>query len=176
GLSTGALFLVVGMIYDRRHTRDVEQFGGIAKVMPVYAAFFLIFSLSSIGLPGLNGFVGEFLILVGLMGASIPAAVVAGLGVILGAAYLLRLYKRMMFGPITVEENKELKDINFREYFILLPLAILCFWIGLFPQPLLKTIEPTTNQILEYVQPHLEETWYASIEKVDVEHHSETDH
>lgn len=176
GLSTGALFLVVGMIYDRRHTRDVAQFGGLAKVMPVFATFFLIFSLSSIGLPGLNGFVGEFLILVGLMGASVPAAVVAGLGVILGAAYLLRLYKRMMFGPITVEENKDLKDLNSREFFILLPIAILCFLIGLFPQPLLKTIEPTTNQIIEYVKPHLEPSWHEALEKVESETHAETSH
>ncbi len=176
GLSTGALFLVVGMIYDRRHTRDVEEFGGLAKVMPVFAAYFLIFSLSSIGLPGLNGFVGEFLILVGLMGASIPAAVIAGLGVILGAAYLLRLYKRMMFGPITVEANYDLKDLNAREFYILLPIAILCFWIGLYPQPLLKTIEPTTNQILEYVQPHLDEPWHESLEKFESGRHAEADH
>lgn len=163
GLSTGALFLVIGMIYDRRHTREVEQFGGLAKVMPVFATFFLIFSLSSIGLPGLNGFVGEFLILVGLMGSSITATVIAALGVILGAAYLLRLYKQMMFGPITVEANKELTDLNGREFYILLPIAILCFVIGLYPQPLLETIQPSTDAIIQAIQPHLGPAWHESL-------------
>ncbi|MBI1388269.1 MAG: NADH-quinone oxidoreductase subunit M [bacterium] len=177
GLSTGGLFLVVGMIYDRRHTRDVEQFGGIAKVMPVYAAFFMIFALSSIGLPGLNGFVGEFLILAGLMGSNITATVLAATGVILGAAYLLRLYKRMMFGPITVEENRGLSDLDKREFSILLPIAIACFIIGMYPQPILKTIEPTAQQITESVKPYLSEPWYeAQAQEIHSEAETGTEH
>lgn len=153
GLSTGALFLIVGIIYERRHTRDVAQFGGLAKVMPVFATFFMIFTLSSIGLPGLNGFVGEFLVLVGLMGRSIVWTCLAATGVILGAAYMLRLYQRMMFGEVKVEANKELKDITPREFGILLPIAIFCFIIGVYPYPLQKAIEPSAKKIIEYVNP-----------------------
>ncbi len=164
GLSTGALFLIVGMIYDRRHTREISEFGGLSKVMPVYATFFMIFMLSSIGLPGLNGFVGEFLILLGLMGHSIFWTVLAATGVILGAAYMLWLYQRMMFGEVKVEANKDLKDLNKREFHLLLPIAIFCFLIGIFPYPLQKTIEPSARQIVEYIQPHLpSEPWYASV-------------
>jgi NADH-quinone oxidoreductase subunit M len=156
GLSTGALFLIVGMIYERRHTRDVDDFGGLAKVMPVYATFFMIFTLSSIGLPGLNGFVGEFLILYGLMGYSYIWASIAALGVILGAVYMLRLYKRMMFGEITHEVNKTLTDVNRREFYLLLPIALLCFGIGLYPAPLQKTLAPSVRQIVEYVEPYIQ--------------------
>lgn len=163
GLSTGALFLIVGMIYERRHTRDITQFGGLAKVMPVYATFFMIFTLSSIGLPGLNGFVGELLILIGLFGYSITAAAIAGLGVILGAGYMLNLYRRMMFGPITVEANNNLVDLNAREFYVLLPIAMLCFAIGLYPYPLQITIEPTAQQIVEYMQPYLDTPWHEAV-------------
>jgi NADH-quinone oxidoreductase subunit M len=156
GLSTGALFLIVGMIYERRHTRDVNDFGGLAKIMPVYATFFMIFTLSSIGLPGLNGFVGEFLILYGLMGYSYIWASIAALGVILGAVYMLRLYKRMMFGEITHEANKTLTDVSRREFYLLLPIALLCFGIGLYPAPLQKTLAPSVRQIVEYVEPYIQ--------------------
>jgi len=155
GLSTGALFLIVGMIYERRHTREISEFGGLAKTMPVFAVFFMIFTLSSIGLPGLNGFVSEFLILAGLMGRSVVWTLLAATGVVLGAAYMLKLYQRMMFGPIAVEANKELQDLNRREFRLLLPLAIFCFAIGLYPYPFQKAIEPSAKQIVEYVQPYL---------------------
>lgn len=166
GLSTGALFLIVGMIYERRHTREVDQFGGLAKLMPVYAAFFMIFTLSSIGLPGLNGFVGEFLILVGLMRVSLIWTCIAATGVVLGAAYMLWLYQKMMFGPIRVEANQSLKDITRREIAALLPLAILCFAIGFYPAPLQKTIEPPVQKIIQIVQPYLSSSspWYESPE------------
>ncbi len=165
GLSTGALFLIVGMIYDRRHTREIDQFGGIAKVMPVYATFFMIFMLSSIGLPGLNGFVGEFLILVGLMKISIIWTCLAATGVVLGAAYMLWLYQRMMFGPIQGEANLSLSDIDRREISILLPLAIFCFVIGFYPAPLQKTIEPSVQKIVQTVQPYIQTTpWYETPE------------
>lgn len=164
GLSTGGLFLVVGVIYERRHTREIAEFGGLAKTMPVFAAVFMIFTLSSVGLPGLNGFVGEFLILVGLMGASIPWAVLAATGVVIGAIYMLWLYQKMMFGEITREENKNLKDLDNREFAVMLPLVLLCFLIGLYPQPLLKTIEPSAKAIVEYVEPHIDvEPWHASL-------------
>ena len=164
GLSTGALFLIVGVIYERRHTREISEFGGLAKVMPRYAAFFMIFLLSSIGLPGLNGFVGEFLILVGLMGSSIFWTCLAATGVILGAAYMLWLYQRMMFGPIRVEANKTVEDLTHREFAYLLPLAILCFMIGLFPYPLQKIIEPNARQIVEYVKPYVTApAWHETI-------------
>ena len=137
GLSTGALFLIVGMIYDRRHTRMISDFGGIAKKMPVFAVLFMIATLASIGLPGLNGFIGEFLILNGAFFSTLYAnkayAVIAALGVILAAAYMLWMYQRVMFGPITNEENEKLIDLNGREIGLLIPLVIFMVWIGIRP-------------------------------------------
>lgn len=161
GLSTGALFLLVGIIYERRNTYELSEFGGLAKVMPVYATIFMIIMLSSIGLPGLNGFIGEFLILSGLMGYSVIWASIAALGVILGAVYMLRLYRCMFFGEVDKAVNQNLHDINGREYYLLLPIVILCFVIGVYPYPIQKTIEPSVAKIIEYVQPHLEtQHWY----------------
>jgi len=139
GLSTGALFLLIGMIYERRHTRQISEFGGLWKVIPVFSFFLLISMLSSVGLPGLNGFPGEFLILIGTWGppGSPPtnqwAAVLAATGVILGAAYLLWMFQRMMQGPLDNPENKKLKDLSFREVATLVPLVILMIWIGVMP-------------------------------------------
>lgn len=137
GLSTGALFLIVGMIYDRAHTREISDFGGIAKQMPVFAAFFMVATLASIGLPGLNGFVGEFLILNGAFFSELYAnkiyAVLAAIGVILAAAYMLWMYQRVMFGPITKEENKKLLDLDGREIALLVPLVVFLVWIGIRP-------------------------------------------
>jgi NADH-quinone oxidoreductase subunit M len=141
GLSTGALFLIVGMIYERRHTREISQFGGLWKVLPVFAAFFLITTLSSVGLPGLNGFVGEFLILLGTWRTSQVATVLAATGVILGAVYMLWMFQRMMQGPLENPENRKLKDLNVREVVVLLPLVLLMFWIGVFPNTFLKMFD-----------------------------------
>jgi NADH-quinone oxidoreductase subunit M len=145
GLSTGALFLIVGMIYDRRHTRMISDFGGIAKIMPVFATFFMIATLASIGLPGLNGFIGEFLILNGSFFSELYAnktyAVVAAIGVILAAAYMLWMYQRVMFGPVTHEENKKLVDLNAREIGLLIPLVIFMIWIGIRPVDFTKYSE-----------------------------------
>lgn len=164
GLSTGGLFLIVGMIYERRHTRLISEFGGIAKVMPTFAVFFMIFTLSSIGLPGLNGFVGEFLILVGLAGSSIFWLVLATTGVVLGAVYMLMLYQKMMFGPIRNPENEKLSDLTSREVIVLVPIAVLCFIIGMFPQMLIKTIEPSANQISAYIEPYIQDDrWYEDV-------------
>jgi NADH-quinone oxidoreductase subunit M len=133
GLSTGLLFLLIGMIYERRHTRDLEQFGGIASVMPVYAFFFVFSMLSSVGLPGLNGFVGEYLILLGTFQASPLWAAVGVSGVILGAIYLLMCTRKLLFGPVTVAANRALDDLNPREIGLMLPLVLLCIWIGVRP-------------------------------------------
>ena len=148
GVSTGALFLLVGMIYDRRHTRMIEDFGGIAKPMPVYAAFFMIVMLSSIGLPLTNGFVGEFLILLGTFAANHWYAAFAATGVILGACYMLWMYQRVIFGKVTNPENEKLTDITGRERLTLIPLVVLIFWIGIYPSPFLSRIEPAISQLL----------------------------
>ncbi len=159
GLSTGALFLVVGILYERRHTRDIAQFGGLAKVMPLYTTFFLLFTLSSIGLPGLNGFVGEFLIFVGLAQRSILALAIASLGVILGAGYMLWLYQRMIFGKVTHDVNEGLPDANRREVLVLVPILIACLWIGLYPAPTLNMIRPSAEAIVESMPWSEDETW-----------------
>ncbi|MBF8255431.1 MAG: nuoM, partial [Anaerolineales bacterium] len=139
GLSTGALFLIVGMIYERRHTRELDAFGGLWKVMPVYAALTLIVALSSMGLPGLNGFVGEFTILLGSFGSeALGSPWFAGLavvGVILAAVYILFMFQKMFLGPVRHEVNLGLKDLNWREVVTLAPLIVLIFWIGLYPKP-----------------------------------------
>jgi NADH-quinone oxidoreductase subunit M len=156
GLSTGALFLLVGMIYDRRHTRMIVDFGGIAKVMPAFAAFFLFVSLSSIGLPGLNGFVGEFLILVGAFQSqaldSYWYAILASTGVILAAVYMLWMYQRVMLGEVDKPENRMLKDVNGRELATLIPIAIFIVWIGVYPSTFLNKTEISGQQILEQVE------------------------
>src|SRR5437660_6395098 len=138
GISTGALFLLVGVVYDRRHTRLIGEFGGLANRMPVYAAFFLIVTLSSIGLPGLNGFVGEFLVLLGTFGVNRIRAVVAATGVILSAVYMLWMYQRVMWGEVTNEKNQDLPDLFGREKAMLVPILILIFWMGIYSAHFLR--------------------------------------
>jgi NADH-quinone oxidoreductase subunit M len=152
GISTGALFLIVGMIYERRHTRLITDFGGLAKSMPVFSAFFMIVALSSIGLPLTNGFVGEFLILLGVFKFNQIYAILAATGVILAACYMLWMLQRVIFGKITKEENKNLKDLTGRERLVLIPLIILIFWIGIYPKPFLSRIEPALKNIIEMVK------------------------
>lgn len=156
GLSTGALFLLVGMLYERRHTRLIVDFGGVAKVMPVFAAFFLFISLSSIGLPGLNGFVGEFLILLGAFQSQALAtywyAIFAATGVILAAVYMLWMYQRVMLGDLDKPENQKLIDINGRELATLVPIAIFVIWIGIYPSTFLNKTEASGRQVLEQVE------------------------
>jgi NADH-quinone oxidoreductase subunit M len=151
GLSTGGLFLLVGILYERRHTRMLSDYGGIAKVMPVYAMMFMIITMASIGLPTLNGFIGEFTILIGAFDRSTLWAVLGATGIVLGAAYMLWMYQRVFFGEITVEENKHLKDANAREQWTLIPLIVLCFWIGLYPKPFFRIIEPAVTRIVQTV-------------------------
>jgi NADH-quinone oxidoreductase subunit M len=162
GLSTGALFLIVGMLYERRHTRDMAAFGGVWKMMPVLGALALIVALSSAGLPGLNGFVGEFTILLGSFGSQAIRSSygplgpvftgIAALGVILAAVYLLVWFQRVFLGGVTDPETSHLRDINLREILILVPLLVLIFWIGLYPQPFFDLINPTVQQLVATIQ------------------------
>ena len=147
------LFLLVGVIYDRRHTRLVQEFGGLAKVMPVYAAIFMVMMMSSIGLPTLNGFIGELLILQGAFVANIWWAAVAASSLVLGAAYMLWLYQRTMFGKIENPKNEKLPDLNLREIVTFVPLIILAVWIGLYPKPFIERIAPTVNAVVARVNP-----------------------
>lgn len=152
GISTGGLFLAIGMIYERRHTRLIGDFGGIAKVMPVYSVFFMIITFSSIGLPGTNGFIGELLILMGAFKASKLATAFAATGVILGAAYMLWMFQRVIFGKITNPANAKLKDLNIREVLTLLPMIVLVLWIGVYPKPFLKLAAASTAHLVEVVK------------------------
>jgi NADH-quinone oxidoreductase subunit M len=153
GISTGALFLIVGIVYERRHTREIAEYGGLSKVMPVYAAIFLIMTLSSIGLPALNGFIGEFLILLGVFVASKVWAVFAASGVVLGAAYMLYLYQRTMFGKIENPKNEALSDLSHREFATFVPLLILAVWMGLFPSPFIHRLDTSVQHIVARVSP-----------------------
>ena len=150
GIITGALFLSVGVIYDRTHSREISDYGGLATVTPVYAAFFMVFTLASIGLPGLNGFVGEFLIILGGFTAKKSAGVLGAAGIIIGAAYMLWLYQRVFFME-TNENVKGLSDMDMREILALLPLVILVFWIGVYPNTLLDFMHPSVRHLLEKV-------------------------
>src|SRR5882757_8411584 len=148
GISTGALFLIVGIVYERRHTREISEYGGLSKVMPVYAAIFLIMTMSSIGLPTLNGFIGELLILQGVFTANKMWAAFAASGVVLGAAYMLYLYQRTMFGKIENPKNEHLLDLNHREFATFAPLLVLAVWMGLYPAPFLRRLESSVNHIV----------------------------
>ena len=152
GFSTGALFLIVGMLYERRHTRLISEFGGLSKVMPVFATFFLIVTLSSIGLPGLNGFVGEFLILLGTFKSNMAYDVFAALGVIFAAVYMLWMFQRVMFGEVTNDKNKNLKDLSLREIAILLPLVFFIIQIGVYPKPFLSRMDASVKHLVEQVK------------------------
>ena len=153
GISTGALFLIVGFIYERRHTRLISEFGGLAHKMPILATIFLIITFSSIGLPGTNGFVGEFLALVGAFESGLRwYAVVATTGVIFAAVYMLWMFQRVMFGKITNPENEKLKDLSVREIVIMIPLLIFVFWIGIYPNTFLSKMNPAIEQLLIQVK------------------------
>jgi NADH-quinone oxidoreductase subunit M len=163
GISTGALFLIVGMLYERRHTRLIADFGGIASRMPILTAFFAITMFSSIGLPGLNGFIGEFLILVGAFQYNKVFAGIAVIGIILGAAYMLWLFQRVMFGPLDKPENKILSDLTPREIAYMTPLIVLMFWIGLYPKPFIQMIDPAVMGIVKKVNPSAMPSLAASV-------------
>jgi NADH-quinone oxidoreductase subunit M len=161
GLSTGALFLLVGVIYERRHTRLISEYGGLWKQVPLYASIFLVTMFSSIGLPGLNGFIGEFLIMLGAFDAVIQKGVAstsAGFnwfimivtvsGVVLGAVYMLWMYQRVIFGPLKNEENKKLTDLSSREVLVFAPLLVMMLVMGLYPKPFLDRMEKSVTTTL----------------------------
>jgi NADH-quinone oxidoreductase subunit M len=149
GISTGALFLLVGVIYERRHTRMIAEYGGLTKVMPVYSTIFMIVALSSIGLPPLNGFVHEFLILVGAYQANPWWGILAATGVVLGAIYMLWMFQRVFFGDVTNEKNAALKDLTPREVLVFLPLLVMIFWMGVYSKPFVDRMEPAVVQFVE---------------------------
>ncbi len=153
GISTGALFFLVGMIYERRHTRRIDDFGGIARVVPVFSLILTVVALSSIGLPGLNGFVGEFLVLVGSFEAHPWATGIATTGVIFAAAYLLWALQRMIFNPLDKPANEQIPDLTRRELVVLAPLLAGILWLGLYPAPVLRRMEPSSKRFVEFVEP-----------------------
>lgn len=149
GIVSGALFMLVGVIYDRKHTKNMSEFGGLAKVMPMYATIFGIMLMASVGLPLTIGFVGEFLSLLGFFAVSPIMTAIAGLTIILGAVYMLVLYKRTFFGPITKPENLKLKDLNGKEYGALIPLVMLVVYLGIYPKPILDPIDKSVKQVVQ---------------------------
>ena len=153
GISTGALFFLVGMIYERRHSRLIEAYGGIARVVPLFAAILTIVSLSSIALPGTNGFVGEFLVLIGSFRTYPIATAVATSGVIIAAAYLLTALQRVIYNPLTQRENEKLTDLTPREIAVLVPLIVCILWIGIYPKPILQRMEPSARALIELIKP-----------------------
>jgi NADH-quinone oxidoreductase subunit M len=139
------------MLYDRRHTRQIREFGGLATSLPVYSAFFMIVALSSLGLPMLNGFVGEFLIIVGVLHARTLYGVLAAVGVVLAAAYLLWMYQRVFYGEITNQKNRILPDCNWREKVMLIAIVLTILWMGIYPQPFLRRLDVTTARIIQHL-------------------------
>jgi len=155
GLSTGALFLLVGVVYERRHTRELGEYGGLAKVMPWFAVIFMIMTLSSIGMPLIpgNGFTGEWTILVGAFGLKTKVwAVLGATGLVLGATYMLWLYQRTMFGKLDNDENRKLADLHVREFAYLIPLVALSFWIGIRPEPFFRVLEEPVTRLVRQVE------------------------
>jgi NADH-quinone oxidoreductase subunit M len=149
GVVSAALFLIVGVVYDRVHSRDIETYGGLVHAMPKYALVFMLFMLASVGLPGTAGFVGEFLVLVGVFQVNAWVAALTATGTILGAAYMLYLYRRVIFGALTKEKLKAVLDLRPREIAVFAPLLFLVFWMGLYPQPFLNVMHASVDQLVE---------------------------
>jgi NADH-quinone oxidoreductase subunit M len=158
GLSTGALFFIIGMLYERRHTRNIADFGGLARVAPMMATAFVITAFSSIGLPGLNGFIGEFLVLIGSFGRYPWLVALATTVVVFSAAYLLWATQRVFFNRFTNPLNEGIGDLNLREIAVLAPLLVGMVWIGLYPGPILRRTETAARQYIEWVEPYLPAT------------------
>jgi len=174
GISTGALFLIVGILYERRHTREIAEYGGISNVMPVYATITMIMFLSSMGLPLLNGFIGEYYIMLGTFMVSWRWAAWAVPGVVLAAAYLLWLYQRVFFGPVTNAKNEKLHDLTPREVLTFVPLLIMAFWIGLYPKPFFQILDQPVNQIVQNVHsPHPADAVNAAVQPMTQPEQSE---
>ena len=152
GFISGALFLCVGIMYDRLHSRQIADYGGVANTMPVFAAFMMLFAMANSGLPGTSGFVGEFMVILSAFQASFWIAFLAALTLILGAAYTLWMYKRVIFGDVGNNKVAALTDMNARERWILGALAVAVLWLGLWPAPLLEVMEPSVQNLLEHVR------------------------
>lgn len=165
GVSTAALFLLVGVVYERKHSRLISDYGGLASKTPMFSLVFLVFTLSSIGLPLTNGFVGEFLILLGGFKYSPVLGVFAVTGVVLGALYMLSLYRRVVFGPLNEERNGDLQDLNWKEGLVFAPLLILVFWVGIKPQPFLDIISPSSQQTVSYLQGYREKAFNDALKR-----------
>jgi NADH-quinone oxidoreductase subunit M len=152
GVSTGALFLMVGMLYERRHTRLIADFGGLWQAIPAFSALFLVVTLSSAGLPGLNGFVGEFLVLLGAFRINVWLAAAAATGIIFAAVYLLWMYQRVIFGELTHEANRRLADLSPREWALVVPLIVFIVWIGVYPSAFTGPTEASIEALIGQVQ------------------------
>ncbi|MDA0675562.1 MAG: proton-conducting transporter membrane subunit, partial [Proteobacteria bacterium] len=152
GIVSAALFLVVGVVYDRIHTRDIAAYGGLVYRMPVYAVVFMVFMLASVGLPGTSGFIGEFLIMVGLFQANTLVAALVATGVVLGAAYMLFLYRRVMFGKLTKDTLLMIADLSPREIAVFAPLVLLVLWMGIYPAPFLTAMHASVDNLVSQVQ------------------------
>ncbi|MBV8401295.1 MAG: NADH-quinone oxidoreductase subunit M, partial [Acetobacteraceae bacterium] len=150
GIVSGALFLVVGVIYDRMHTRDIDRYGGLADRMPLYALVFMVFTMASIGLPGTSGFIGEFLMILGAIQVNFWLAFLGSMGMILGAAYMLYLYRRIIFGRLTKDDLKRILDLSPREVAVFAPLVILTMWMGVNPSSFTQFFEGSVNAIIEH--------------------------
>lgn len=175
GISTGALFLIVGFIYERRHTRLISDFGGLAKQMPIFTTIFMIVTLSSIGVPGTNGFVGEFLVLMGAYESSLRwYAIIATSGVILAAVYMLWMFQRVMFGELENPENKKLQDLNIREIIIMAPLVVLIFVIGVYPNSFLEKMQPSIQKVIAKTRVQDQNTHLVMPETVPMDSLTET--
>jgi NADH-quinone oxidoreductase subunit M len=152
GVSTGALFFLIGMIYERKHSRLIADYGGIAKVTPIYAVLLTIVALSSIGLPGTNGFISEFLVMVGSFKTYPIMTTIAAIGVILAAAYLLWALQRIIYNPLDKPANRHLTDLNLREVVLMAPLIFMIIWMGVYPKPVLSRMETSVNQLVRQVE------------------------
>src|SRR5439155_7377769 len=152
GITTGALFFLIGMIYERKHTRMIEAYGGIARTVPLFAALLTIVSLSSIGVPGTNGFVGEFLVLLGSFRTHPILALISATAVIFAAAYLLWAIQRILFNPLDKPENEHIPDLNFRELLLMTPLVAGIIWLGLYPEPVLRRTQRAAEQFVTHVE------------------------
>ncbi|MCB9991409.1 MAG: NADH-quinone oxidoreductase subunit M [Rhodospirillales bacterium] len=164
GVISGALFLIVGVVYDRLHTREIARYGGIVKNMPKYATIFMIFMLGSVGLPGTSGFVGEFLTLLGAFRVDTTVALFATTGVVLGAAYMLVLYKRVVFGEAVNKDAAAMKDLDQREVFIFVPLVLLVIWLGVAPGYVMERISPSVDKLIAQYETALEQTQVIGVE------------
>ena len=152
GVVSAALFLIVGVVYDRMHTRDIEAYGGLVHRMPSYALVFMLFMLASVGLPGTSGFVGEFLILVGVFQVNSLVAALTATGIILGAAYMLYLYRRIIFGKLTKESLQKIFDLSGREIAVFAPLVVVVIWMGVYPLPFLDAMHASVNHLIGQVE------------------------